>query len=344
MKDPYGLIDDLAAGVMDDHQKARPEVFASYKGDANDPWLEETKKQLTFLFDAAVMDSPQLFINYISWAKVVLKHTGAPSDLLYEKLQHMRERCRSELEGPFAAKVDHILQSTLERFPTMPESAPRYIDENEEMGKVALTYLENVLQGDRSKAEETIRQALARGLPFKDLYLNVFQRTQYELGRRWQEGLISVAQEHLVTEVTLQLMAQLYAEMCPRKVGKGSIVVTCVGNEMHEVGARMVADFLEVDGWAVSFLGANTPHPDVVSITKQRQAKFLLVSATMAYNVRRVRGLIRFVRGDPELGDIKIVVGGYPFNNVEGLWKAIGADGFASDALEAVQVVNDLAK
>jgi len=342
MDDPYSLIDRLASKIMSDHQKARPEAFASYKGEPNDPWLEETKKQLTFLFDAANLDSPSLFSNYIAWSKIIMHHAGVPTELLLEKMQHIREQCHQMLTGPFASKVDQILESTIKQFSEMAESTPSYIDENDAMGKVASRYIDQVLRGEKAKALDTVKEAMAQGANLQDIYISIFQRTQYEIGRRWQEGQISVAQEHYVTEVTEQIMSQVFAGIRHGAGYKGPLVITCVGNEMHEMGAKMVADFLELDGWDVSFLGSNTPHPDVISITKDRKAKVLMVSVTMAYNVKRVRSLIKHARADPALTDLKILVGGNPFNSVEDLWRSIGADGFAKDAKDAVRLVNEM--
>ena len=55
-------------------------------------------------------------------------------------------------------------------------------------------------------------------------------------------------------------MAQLLsrgdtAERCGR-----CVVVTCVGGELHELGARMVGDFFDMAGWDTYFCGADTPH------------------------------------------------------------------------------------
>jgi methanogenic corrinoid protein MtbC1 len=342
MEYPYGLIDRLALQVMNEHKKAQPELLAMYTGEPNDPWLEETRKQLIFLFDAAIIDSPQLFSTYVAWSKVVLKHTGAPTSLLQEKLQHMREECSKLLEGPIAARVDRILEETLREFPQMPETIPPYIGAEQELGKIAATYLEQVLSGEKRQAQETVTNAMEQGVSLREIYLSILQRTQYEMGRRWQHGAVSVAQEHYVTEVTQQIMARLIQNVPSRPDQKGTVVVTCVGNELHEMGARMVADFLELDGWGVIFLGANTPHPDVLSMLREKEAGILLVSATMGYNVTRVRGLIRHVHGDPKLRGVRVVVGGYPFNHAEDLWRKIGADAFAKNAEDAVRVVNSL--
>ena len=344
MEDPYGSIDRLALNVMADHKKLRPEVFAHYRGEPNDPWLEETRKQIGFLFDAANINSPAMFVNYIAWAKIVLLHAGVPSEIFREKLEIIRQQCGNELKGSFAVQVDGILGLTLDRYPGMPESEAPFIDDTAGMGTITGKYLEQVLRGERQAAQETIRDAMARGIQPKDIYINVIQRAQYEVGRRWQLGQISVAQEHYATELAHQILSQVNISMTRHTCRKGNLVVTCVGNEMHGLGPRMVADFLEMDGWDVSYLGANTPHADIISMLKERNAKALLVSATMGYNVKRVRVLIRHIRADPRLEKLKVMVGGYAFNSVEGLWSVVGADGFARDAEETIRVVNELLK
>ncbi len=306
--------------------------------------MEDTRKQIAFLFDAANINCPPMFVNYIAWSKIVLIHAGVPSGVVQEKLEIIRRQCRGELKGSFAEQVDSILGLTIEQYPTMPESEAPFINDSVEMGTIAKTYVEQVLAGERAGAQETIRNAVAQGIQPKDIYINIIQPAQYEVGRRWQLGQISVAQEHYATEFAHHVLSQVSLAMTCQVCRKGNLVVTCVGNEMHGLGSRMVADFLEMDGWDVSYLGANTPHADVISMLKERKAKALLVSVTMGYNIKRVRVLIRHIRAESTLEGIKVVVGGYAFNNVEGLWSAIGADGFAKDADEAVRVVNSLLK
>lgn len=93
----------------------------------------------------------------------------------------------------------------------------------------------------------------------KSIYLEVLQPVQREIGNLWQTNEVSVAQEHYCTAATQLIMGRLYPylHLAPRN-GK-RVVVACVGGELHEVGARMVADILEMEGWDSYYLGANTP-------------------------------------------------------------------------------------
>jgi len=97
-----------------------------------------------------------------------------------------------------------------------------------------------------------------KGFLYKELYLKVSQRTQREVGRLWQLNRISVAQEHFCTGATQQIMAFLYPHLFRGGSKARRVLVACVGKELHEIGARMVADFFELEGWDSYFIGANT--------------------------------------------------------------------------------------
>ena len=106
----------------------------------------------------------------------------------------------------------------------------------------------------------------------RDVYLHVFQRSQYEIGRLWQSNQISVAQEHLCTAATQLIMSQLYPFIFGTERRNRRVVAACVGGDLHEIGIRMVADFFEMDGWDTFYLGANVPITDIVQTVIDRRA------------------------------------------------------------------------
>ena len=114
------------------------------------------------------------------------------------------------------------------------------------------------------------------------------------------------------------------------------MVATCVGGELHEIGARMVADFFEMDGWDTYFLGANTPMEGILRAVSERKADMLAISATIAFHIDKVSDLIAEVRRSRLDKGTKILVGGYPFNIAPNLWKSVGADAYARDAQQAL--------
>lgn len=203
-------------------------------------------------------------------------------------------------------------------------------------------YLALLLKGKRSNAVDLIMETVESGAEISDIYLDVFQRTQYEIGYLWQTNQISVAQEHFSTAVTQSIMAQLYPHIIHRNGKDREIVIACVGGELHELGARMVADFFEMDGWQTYFVGANTPAESLLETIQKQKPDVFGVSVTISYHIPEAKQLIDMIKNDPESGNQKIMVGGRAFNTAPGLWKKFSADAFAKNMRDAVSTANGL--
>ena len=136
--------------------------------------------------------------------------------------------------------------------------------------------------------------AIAAGMPVRRIYLDVLQPTLYEIGRLWSHAEISVAQEHLATAATQSAMARLAESLAdgPRRVRPGTALVACVSDELHSVGGRMVADFLEADGWRVVFLGQLTPGTDLAALAAEQGAQVVALSAALPERVPRVAEVV----------------------------------------------------
>ncbi|MBA2378708.1 MAG: cobalamin B12-binding domain-containing protein [Blastocatellia bacterium] len=105
---------------------------------------------------------------------------------------------------------------------------------------------------------------------------------------------------------------------------------------MHQIGANMVADVLEVKGWDVRFLGTNMPHQGVLKAIEEHRADVVGISATMLFNLPKVIQIIEQLREKFAGGDLKIIVGGASFRQVPEMYLEIGADGFAPDLKSTV--------
>jgi methanogenic corrinoid protein MtbC1 len=138
------------------------------------------------------------------------------------------------------------------------------------------------------------------------------------------------------------IMSLLYPRIFRTKRNGRSLVSACVSSELHELGARMVADFFEMEGWDTYYLGANAPAKSIIEAIEFRQADILAISATMISNIRATEQLLQEIRASEAGKKIKILVGGYPFNVSPNLWQKLGADAYASNALDAVTKASTL--
>jgi len=143
-------------------------------------------------------------------------------------------------------------------------------------------YLTALLSRGSARARHVIATALADGVAIPDIYLEILQPALYEVGHRWALGELSVAEEHYATALTEQLLHELSARMrLPPSDGRLAIVA-CTPGELHVLGARMAADFLEADGWEVLQLGAATPAEDLADLVESEQPDLVALSTATA--------------------------------------------------------------
>lgn len=321
---------ELASAVVDLHYERRPELHERYGPMGREKCLQDTGFHLDYLTEAAATGSPRLFSEYVVWASSMLESRGVPSRHLAFSLECLREVLRARLSDKAYGAVDPIIVSGLRAVGGLPAPAPADVSE---LDRAARVYLAALLERDWDGARAVVRAALEAGSSVQDVYLHVFERSQHEIGRLWQLGEISVAQEHLCTAATQRNMAALYSShffATPRKAGVA--VVACVSGELHEVGARMVADFLALEGWDTLYLGASSPAAGIAAEAIDQKADVLVLSCTLTPHLGAVREVIEHVRRAGPAERPEVLVGGYPFNVDEGLWRRVGADGFARDA------------
>lgn len=207
--------------------------------------------------------------------------------------------------------------------------------ETDPLAQLQKRYLAAQLAGDRREALRLlVDEGLLQGIPLQDLHLKVIQPAQYEIGRLWQENHISVAQEHLATAISQLALSHLYRHL-PRDPSNGKVIMlSCVEGELHEVGARMAADFLEMAGFDVRFLGANVPSHHLVRMVREQTPDLLALSVTMTYHLPALRDAVAVVR--EAVPHLPIAVGGLAFSWVPGLEKELDVAFFGKDARELV--------
>lgn len=204
------------------------------------------------------------------------------------------------------------------------------------------SFLAAILEGDHRKCLDIAKEAVTAGKDIEQFYLHIIQPVMYEIGMLWERGTISVAQEHLASAIVGRVMASTsMLEVTPNKV-MNKAVITSAPNEFHEIGAWMISDILEHEGWVVRYLGANTPANDLLELLRSFQPRVLAMSVTMPFNILKAKEIINAIKADAELDKIVIIVGGRPFNDNVELWRSTGADYFAANATEIKTLLRDM--
>ncbi|MBN1650055.1 MAG: cobalamin-dependent protein [Bacteroidales bacterium] len=336
------LKSSLPAMILADHFIMRPDMAERYTKHQKDNFQKDVAWILSFLSEAVWAKQPVLFEEFIAWLKTFLSSVRVPMKDVAESIELIQRRineiCTAEendIINPILSKAIRIILSD-EQIVSIPAM-------DNHLSPLAQEYLDNLLKGNRNSALNLVLDKVKTGSHVKEMYLEIFQPVQYEIGRLWQTNKISVAQEHYCTGATQLVMSQLYPYLFTGVRKERKMVTTCVSGELHEMGARMVTDFFEMQGWDTYYLGANMPIEGVINFLSETKPECLAISATMTFHVSAVEEMIRMIKSSPAVSaDLKIIVGGYPFKVAGGLWKNIGADGYAPSAEEAVDLADKL--
>jgi len=202
-------------------------------------------------------------------------------------------------------------------------------------------YLQPLLRGDRKACRAVIEEILQSGVPANSVYIHVIWPIMVEIEKLLRTDKITPTQEHLATRINRTIIDQLQNKLPRRPSRNKKIAVCCAADQLQELGAQMLVDLFESDGWEVRFLGGGLTNDDIFAFVNEYAPDILLIYGTIPKQAPAVRRLIDTIKTVNAWPHMRIMVSGGLFNRAEGLWEEIGADLFAATALEAIQVASN---
>lgn len=332
----------LAEKIVELQYSHNREFWEKYGKKGKELSRRDAKYHLNFLSSALTNHKPAIFSDYIAWVKQLFMNLNFPEQALQNCLSCTEEILKNELSPESYPVIEEYIKAGIKAAQAQVRGIESFLGRN---NRLAELYLNAVLKGERQAAIKLITDSLERGANIKNIYLDVIQNAQYEIGRLWQSGQISVADEHIATAITQAVLAQSYPYIIKSQEDtdkKLKIVVACIGGELHEIGARMVADIFEIEGWNAYYIGANTPQSAILQTIREVEPDLIGLSATMAFHIDGVKSTIQATRNLDVNKKPKILVGGYVFRKYPDLWKEVGADAHAHQADLAIATAEEL--
>ena len=305
--------------------------------------FDNHKNHLTFISTVLNLGFYDLLSKTLPW--VYRAYTGRKfsQDYFPTFLTNLKQTFTETLSPQTAAEVNLIYSWMIEKHETLlklsqdRELRPPPVDQK--WMETKNRFQNALLSGDSIECSEIAKNFIKEKDDIYKLYLYIIQSSLYDIGTLWEEGKVSVAQEHLASAIATRIIASISSNMAGNPIDKGKILVTSSSNEFHQIGAWMLSDILEIEGWNVRFLGANTPYEELFKLMRDFKPEILAVSVTMPFSIEAIKEMILKIKSDEELKDIKVLVGGKVFNENPELWKLINADGYASNPEEAVALI-----
>ena len=143
---------------------------------------------------------------------------------------------------------------------------------------------------------------------------------------------VIVWEEHARTSIVRTIIECCYPFVIKERDEKyhsspgGKVVVLCPPEELHEIGARMVADFFTLCGFEITFVGANTPRDDIVNAVRYFQPEYIAISITNVYNLVAARKVVRRIVELKDSLKFKVILGGQACRNNPEACRQMGID------------------
>jgi methanogenic corrinoid protein MtbC1 len=199
-------------------------------------------------------------------------------------------------------------------------------------------YLEPLLRGDRKACRAVIEEAMQSGIPANSVYVDIVWPVMLEIEKLRRKDKITPVQEHLATRVNRTIVDQLQNKLPRRPRRNKKMVVCCAPEELQELGAQIITDLFESDGWEVRFLGGGLTNDDILGFINEYGPAILSIHGTAPKQAPDVRRLIDTIKSVNAWPDMRIMVSGGLFDRAEGLWQEVEADLYAATPLEALEL------
>ena len=203
--------------------------------------------------------------------------------------------------------------------------------------QIQVQYARGLATGSVDASSGVIEDLITRRCSLRDIYSRVITPSLVSIGDLWCSKDISVAEEHLATQIVLSHLDRLSSVFGWRdRRPSYQVLIACVEGERHWLGARMFADLCSTHGWSVEFLGPDVPNEALIGRVKKRAPQVVALSATMAPGMDHARHIVRELSS--LAGPPRIILGGHAITNRPATQALGAASAIARDIIDGFEI------
>jgi len=202
---------------------------------------------------------------------------------------------------------------------------------------------QSIINGAPDTASELAQQALTEGVAPIEAINNGYVPGMHDVGEQFAKGQMYLPDMMASAEAMRAAMAVLDPEL--KKLGTarpmaGVVVLGTTKGDIHEIGKILVGTMLTAHGFRVHDLGVDVSGEKFAAKVREFNADIVGVSALLTTTMRNQKTVVEALDQAGLRSQVKIMVGGAP---VTRRWaEEIGADGYAKDAMSAVELARQL--
>lgn len=201
----------------------------------------------------------------------------------------------------------------------------------------------SLVEGDPDATFEATKEALAAGIEPMAIIKEGLIPGMNIVGEKFSSGEYFLPDLIIAADGMQKAMTLLEPELLKRQQAiesTGTVLLGTVKGDIHEIGKSLVGTMLTANGFKVHDLGVDVPTETFVAKVQEMKPDILGLSALLTTTMVMQREVIKALAEAGIRDKVKVMVGGAP---VTRSWaEEIGADGYAEDAMGAVQIARQL--
>lgn len=184
---------------------------------------------------------------------------------------------------------------------------PKDIKKREEVSKHSKQQLFKKLTEGDIQGSLTIYEDYINIFNITDFFDKILRPVMYSIGDHWATGKISIATEHVASNVA-QTLVKIIMDKVSRKSNKKKILICVPLGEEHHLGCDVLETFLTLKGFKIYNMRGSLPTESILSFIDNNKADIVFLSITLEDNLAAGQRLVRKIR---ERFEIPIFVGGF---------------------------------
>jgi methylmalonyl-CoA mutase cobalamin-binding domain/chain len=174
-----------------------------------------------------------------------------------------------------------------------------------------------------------------------DYFENCLAPAMNELGDQFSRMEIFLPDLMVAGEIADAVREELVKKLdSGQDSNKGKIVIGTISGDNHDIGKKMVATMLGVNGYEIIDLGTDVDPMDFINTARKEKADIIAMSSLLSTSMPFISETIEYLGAMGLKDSVKVVVGGGP---ISAEWaQEVGADGYGHDAKQAVDMVDAL--
>ncbi|MEI6128353.1 MAG: cobalamin B12-binding domain-containing protein, partial [Pseudomonadota bacterium] len=155
---------------------------------------------------------------------------------------------------------------------------------------------------------EYILSRMRDGRSIESVYTAIVLPALQHIRFRWIKNSISAADEHAAGDICRYIIFRIADSIFGERQYPFKALVACLQGEENMLGAEVLANFMEIKGWVVMFLGHDAPDEDIIHALTANSAQIAVLSVSSIARLPAAKSLIRQVR--TAVPQVKIILEG----------------------------------